>query len=187
MEHIKFDKIQSYIEKQTTGPDHIEIEGHLAVCNKCNEIYLGLKLLEKPLCESFEEAAATPSCPEDWEMAALVRDELPIEFSNKITGHLTDCNFCIGRAANYYRALSYEKDTRRNTRTLETKGNTGDRNGTDSARAEGVPHSAHLIILSRHDLPSSGSSGICSRCAGNRGSGMDTHTREVNIHSVPRI
>ena len=109
MEHIKFDKIQSYIEKQTTGPDHIEIEGHLAVCNKCNDIYMGLKLLEKPLCESFEEAAATSSCPEDWEIAALVRDELPVELSNKITGHLTDCNFCIGRAANYYRALSCEK------------------------------------------------------------------------------
>ncbi len=109
MEHIEFDKIQSYIEKQTKGPEFAEIEGHLAVCDRCNEIYMELQLLEKPLCESFEEAAATPSCPEDWAIAALVRDELSVESSAKCTDHLMDCSFCIDRAAHYYRALSYDR------------------------------------------------------------------------------
>ncbi len=109
MEHIGFEKILSYSSSQLDTKETDEIEGHLATCERCNEIFTGLKSVENTLCRSFNEEKATASCPEDWEIAALVKEELPAEVSDKLTGHIKDCGFCIDRSAVYYKALQLER------------------------------------------------------------------------------
>lgn len=105
MEHLKIDNIQSYIEKQITGSEATEIEAHLATCERCRGIYMGLKSVGEYLQSSFNEEKATASCPEDWEIGALVMEELPSEVSKKISDHMKECGFCIDRAAVYYKAF----------------------------------------------------------------------------------
>lgn len=109
MEHLNLEKIHSYMEKQETGKNSTEIEEHLVTCEKCYRIYLALLSFEQPLGRSFKEEKATTSCPEDWEIGALIQEELPSDISKKISIHLKDCGFCIDRAAHYYQSLKYEK------------------------------------------------------------------------------
>jgi hypothetical protein len=108
MEHISLEKIMSYIDNRLDGRETREIEGHLATCERCHEIFLGLKSVENAMGRSFNEETASGSCPEDWEMAALVRKELPSEVSDRIKTHLKECGYCVDRAAGYYKALQME-------------------------------------------------------------------------------
>lgn len=105
MEHINLEIIQSYLEGQIKGPGVAEIEAHLAVCERCHSIYMGLKAIEKPISQSFGIEKTSASCPEDWEIGALVREELPSEISEKISNHIRTCGFCMERAAGYYKVL----------------------------------------------------------------------------------
>ncbi len=105
MEHISLDKIISYSVNQLKNKENTAIEGHLAICERCHAIFMGLKSVEKPLRQSFVQEKATSSCPEDWEIGALIQKELPSEISERITTHLKDCGFCIDRAAVYHKSL----------------------------------------------------------------------------------
>lgn len=105
MEHISLEKILSYADERLDDRETHEIEGHLATCERCHEIFMGLKSVEDAMERSFNEETASGSCPEDWEMAALVRKELTSEVSDRIKIHLKDCSFCVDRAAAYYKAL----------------------------------------------------------------------------------
>ncbi|MBI4683307.1 MAG: hypothetical protein HY757_09445 [Nitrospirae bacterium] len=109
MEHIGFEKILSYSANQSDKKEIHEIEGHLATCERCHEIFTGLKSVENTLYRSFNQEKATASCPEDWEIAALVKEDLPADVSDKLTGHIKDCGYCIDRSAVYYMALKLER------------------------------------------------------------------------------
>ncbi|MBI5665970.1 MAG: zf-HC2 domain-containing protein [Nitrospirae bacterium] len=108
MEHISFEKILSYADDRLEDGESREIEGHIATCERCHEIFLGLKSVGSAMGRSFNSETASGSCPEDWEMAALIRKELPSGESEKIKAHLKDCSFCVDRAAGYYKALHIE-------------------------------------------------------------------------------
>ena len=114
MEHLNLEKILSYIENQIIGKDIDEIEAHLATCERCHGIYTGLMSVGEYLQHSFETEKATTSCPDDWEIGALVREELLPEMSEKISGHIKDCSVCIDRTAMYYKAFELKE------RELET-------------------------------------------------------------------
>lgn len=109
MEHIVFDKILSYSDNQLDDKETHEIEGHLATCERCHEIFMGLKSVETTLSRSFKEETASASCPEHWEIAAFIKKELPSEASDKIKGHVKDCGYCIDEAASHYKALQIER------------------------------------------------------------------------------
>jgi hypothetical protein len=118
MEHLNLDKILSYIENQINPPTPpfskggqggFEIEAHLATCQRCYESYMGLRSVEDALKRSFKTEEATASCPEDWEISALIRGETPSDMSERLTSHIKDCGFCIDRAAVYYKALESEE------------------------------------------------------------------------------
>lgn len=131
MEHLNLEIILSYIENQINPPEsphtplwkrgaegdfkgvqgEFEIETHLATCERCNKIYIGLRSFGENLKRSFKTEEATASCPEDWEVSALIRGEATSDLSERLTSHLKDCNFCIDRAAVYYKALEPEEMT----------------------------------------------------------------------------
>jgi len=116
--HINLEKIISCLGNQPPGQDRDEIEGHLAICPKCHAAYLGLRSITESLSQAFKEddssschlgrankEDATLSCPDDWEIAALIRKEAAPEVSEEISKHIGDCEFCLGRAARYYKCL----------------------------------------------------------------------------------
>jgi len=70
---------------------------------------MGLKSIKATMGCSFNEEKATASCPEDWELGALVREELPPDVSKKVSDHMKECGFCIDRAAVYYKALEHKE------------------------------------------------------------------------------
>ncbi|MEW6601354.1 MAG: zf-HC2 domain-containing protein [Nitrospirota bacterium] len=108
MEHISLEKILSYADNRLGEREAREVEGHIATCERCHELFMGLKSVGSAVSGSFKAGTASASCPEEWEMAALVRKELPSESSEKIKTHLKDCSFCVDRAAGYYKALQME-------------------------------------------------------------------------------
>jgi len=109
MEHISLEKILSYAEDRLDKRETREIEGHLATCERCHEIFIGLKSAGNAMGRVFDAETAAASCPKDWEMAALVRKELPSQSAEKIKTHLKDCGFCVDRAAGYYKAIHFER------------------------------------------------------------------------------
>lgn len=120
MDHLNIDKILSYVENQVKDIDKVEI--HIATCERCHGIYMGLKSVEETLSHSFKDGKATDSCPEDWEIGALVSEELPSDISDKISKHIKDCGFCIDRAVGYYKSLELmekEKTPARDTPFME--------------------------------------------------------------------
>ncbi len=111
MEHLSLEVIISYFEDQTKGKETDEIEAHLATCERCHEIYTGLRSIGETLKRSFKEKNASTSCPEDWKIGALVKGEFPSEMANIFSNHIKTCNFCIDRAAIYYKSLNKEEKT----------------------------------------------------------------------------
>lgn len=109
MEHMSLEKILSYTEDRLDARETREVEGHLATCERCHEVFMGLNSAGIAMGRVFDPEPATSSCPEDWEMAALVRKELPSQTAEKIKTHLKDCGFCVDRAAGYYKALRFER------------------------------------------------------------------------------
>ncbi|RJR15908.1 MAG: zf-HC2 domain-containing protein [Nitrospiraceae bacterium] len=109
MEHISLEKILSYTGKRLDDREAREVEGHLATCERCHEVFMGLNSAGIAVGRAFDPEPATSLCPEDWEMAALVRKELPSQTAEKIKTHLKDCGFCVDRAAGYYKALHFER------------------------------------------------------------------------------
>jgi hypothetical protein len=61
--------------------------------------------VEERMAEAFSECIAGASCPEDWEIAALVASETSGDAAIRISSHLQRCRHCIDRAARYHKAL----------------------------------------------------------------------------------
>ena len=110
MEHLDFEKIQAYIEEQLSVDDLKQVESHLAECEECLGMYTEIKSLEKTIKSSFKEESPSDSCPEEWEIASVIKDESPQDISDKIKTHIKDCSFCMERSAVYYKALSVESE-----------------------------------------------------------------------------
>src|SRR5512143_3084569 len=83
--------------------------GHIAGCDRCHALYMGVLSLEKRLPEAFAEGIAGASCPEDWEIAAAVSGETRGGAANRIFSHLAGCGFCIDRAARCHKALAADR------------------------------------------------------------------------------
>ena len=110
MEHLDIDKTQAYIQEQLSSDDQRQVESHLAECDECLGMYTKAKSLEKTIKASFKEESTSDSCPEEWEIASVIKDESPQDISEKIKTHIKDCTFCMERAAVYYNALTSERE-----------------------------------------------------------------------------
>lgn len=108
MEHIKPEKIHSYIEGQLKGDEAMATEGHLAVCEDCFKIFSGLKEIGSAMKSGFRKAQPSKDCPEDWVAAALIKGELAAKDVENAGKHMRICDFCLDRAADYYKASEAE-------------------------------------------------------------------------------
>lgn len=81
-----------------------ETGGHIASCDRCHAIYRGVLSLEGRLPEAFTEGIPGASCPEDWEIAAVIASEIGGDAAIRISSHLQGCLHCIDRAARYHKA-----------------------------------------------------------------------------------
>lgn len=109
IEHPNLSKINSRLQGQGQDP---ETDAHIATCQRCHSLYMGLKSLEPSLAQAFkgrEEAVASSSCPLDWQLALAVKGELPPGEAQELSSHINNCEFCLHRAATYFKALGREK------------------------------------------------------------------------------
>ena len=115
MEHISLDKIHSYLEGQIKGAEAVEVEGHFVICDRCHALFAGLKEMEMNLERCFK-VEIREGCPEDWEIATFIRQELDLSQSETITQHVNSCDYCIDRATIYYKSSLAEEVTVRTPR-----------------------------------------------------------------------
>lgn len=108
MEHIKPEKIHSYIEGQLKGDEAMATEGHVAVCDDCFKVFSGLKEIGSAMKSGFRKAQPSKDCPEDWAVAALIKGELAAKDVENAEKHMKICDFCLDRAAAYYKASEAE-------------------------------------------------------------------------------
>jgi len=158
MEHLSLEVIISYFEDQIKGKETDEIEAHLATCERCHEIYTGLRSIEETLKRSFKGKNASASCPEDWEIGTLVKGESPSEVANIFSNHIKTCNFCFDRAAIYYKNLNEEGEIIKTPRLWKHKAIQALK--TDNAVKEAgaslfqqIYSSLHRILTPRSPLP----------------------------------
>lgn len=107
MKHLTFEKIHSYIEGQA-GNETEEITAHLVACERCNGVLASLNGVGRLIGEDLK-AEAKAGCPEDWEIASLVKRELQAPQSDFLRDHIETCGFCMSRAAVYFKAETQEK------------------------------------------------------------------------------
>lgn len=79
---------------------------HIATCDQCHSIYRGIMTIESGVAEAFHEGTQTASCPEDWEIAALVAKEAGGDAVVRLSAHLQGCSSCIDRAARYHKVIT---------------------------------------------------------------------------------
>lgn len=79
--------------------------GHIAGCDRCQAIYRGAIVLERRIAEAFQEGVPGTSCPEDWEIAAVIAGEAGRDEVNRISFHLQECHYCLDRSARYQKAF----------------------------------------------------------------------------------
>jgi len=106
MEHIRPEKIHAYIERQLKGDEAMATEGHLAVCEDCFKVFSGLKEFGGAVKRGFKKSQASKDCPEDWVAAALIKGELAPKDVEDAEKHMRICDFCLDRAAVYYKRAS---------------------------------------------------------------------------------
>ncbi|OGP64202.1 MAG: hypothetical protein A3K22_06210 [Deltaproteobacteria bacterium RBG_16_42_7] len=106
MEHIRSEKIHSYIEGVLKRDEAVAIEGHFASCDDCFKVFSGLKEMCGIMRLGFTKALASKDCPDDWVVAALIKGELAGKGAAK--EHIKSCNFCLDRAAAYHKASEAE-------------------------------------------------------------------------------
>jgi len=105
MEHITLDKIHSYMEGCLSSNEAINTEGHIATCDRCYSVFSAFKKLEADFDVTFcSEVGHENDCPEDWKVASLVTGESGAEDKEEMTSHMKGCEYCLGRAAVYYKA-----------------------------------------------------------------------------------
>ncbi|MBI5194473.1 MAG: hypothetical protein HZA08_13690 [Nitrospirae bacterium] len=106
--HIKPDKIQSYVEESLSGEDALSIGGHIATCDICYKVYTGIKGVSQCLKQGFKKTTASNACPEEWEIAAMIKEDTPLDFSQRIARHIESCDYCLEIAGMYYKANSID-------------------------------------------------------------------------------
>ncbi|MFQ5481013.1 MAG: zf-HC2 domain-containing protein [Thermodesulfobacteriota bacterium] len=102
MKHITPDRIYSYTEGMLSGPEALDTEGHIATCERCHGVFSAFKDVESGIKTAFK-AEPGANCPEDWEVASIVTGESGTE-EKKGLSHMDGCDYCLGRAAVYYKA-----------------------------------------------------------------------------------
>lgn len=108
MEHIKHEKINSYIEGQLNEDEAVATEGHLAVCEGCFKVFSGLKEFGGAVKFGLTKVQASEDCPEDWLIAAIIKGELVSKDAEDAEKHTKKCDFCLDRSAVYYKASEAE-------------------------------------------------------------------------------
>jgi hypothetical protein len=106
---IEHPKIRDILDFQGCGADSVsvpEVGEHIATCERCYAIFRGVVSLERRIAEAFPEDEPTASCPEDWEIAALVAKETGSDAALRVSAHLEGCSHCVDRAAQYHKALT---------------------------------------------------------------------------------
>lgn len=83
-----------------------DVGEHIATCDRCHSRYREVMRFEKEVAEALPEGVTTPSCPEDWEIAALVAKEAGGDAAARLSAHLQGCPSCIDRAAWYHKAFT---------------------------------------------------------------------------------
>lgn len=109
MYHYSYEKVESYLFGEMEGESLTEMETHLATCERCYGLYLGLRSMGNGLAAAFKGEKAGINCPEDWEIGALVREESSSEESKRISSHIKECTPCMDRSAHYYKSLEMEE------------------------------------------------------------------------------
>jgi len=102
MKHITIDRLHSYVEGGLAGRALLDLEGHIATCERCYGAFLALKDIEENLPGAFNAAPGT-DCPEDWEVALVATGELGTEKEKNTAIHIDGCEYCFERAARYYK------------------------------------------------------------------------------------
>lgn len=109
MTHPSFEEIYSYSESRLDEIRAREVEGHLAICDKCHGLFTALGVVERVLpgqgCAEQGER-----CAEDWEIAAVLAEECSEERSKRVKEHTSGCRWCMERAAEYFKAEGEAKD-----------------------------------------------------------------------------
>lgn len=106
-EHLSLNTIRSLMGGGTLDSGS---ESHLASCRKCLGLYQGLKMLEEGMPRVFKDKRPAASCPEDWELGSYIKNEASPDLCATLFGHIMNCEYCLDRAALYYKAL--DTDTR---------------------------------------------------------------------------
>lgn len=77
--------------------------GHIASCDRCHAIYRGALYIEGRIPDAFTEGTPGVSCPEDWEIAAVIASEIGGHAAIRISSHVQGCLHCVDRAARYHK------------------------------------------------------------------------------------
>jgi hypothetical protein len=108
---IKHPAFHEILEFRCGGPGSVsatEVGEHIATCERCHVIYRGVLFLEDRIVEEFRRGnlSPKPSCPEDWEIAALMAKETSGDAAVRVSSHIQSCSFCIDQAAQYHKAFA---------------------------------------------------------------------------------
>jgi len=109
MEHYNLKSIESYLVGEMKDTEIAEIEAHIALCEKCHGLYVGLNSLGNGLAAAFKGEKAGINCPEEWEIGAFIQGKLPEEVSKRLSSHIKECTPCMDRSAHYYKSLEMEE------------------------------------------------------------------------------
>lgn len=108
-EHLSLNNIQSFMDGV---PLDTESEVHIATCRECFGVYNDLKRMGKGIQKSFKDKQTTVTCPEDWELGSLIKNEASHHLRETLSRHIMQCDCCLDRAALYYKALdAYDAQT----------------------------------------------------------------------------
>lgn len=81
------------------------IEAHLETCEKCRAALTAIK----HVCAGLgTHPSIAPGCPEEWAIAAFIKEELPPYNAADIRKHLERCPACTESTAIYYKAAASE-------------------------------------------------------------------------------
>lgn len=78
------------------------------MCDKCYKVFAGIKGISESLMQGFKKTTASNACPEEWEIAVMIKENLPPDSSQKIARHIEGCDYCLESAGMYYKANSIE-------------------------------------------------------------------------------
>jgi predicted anti-sigma-YlaC factor YlaD len=104
--HPSAEEIVALRDVSSVIPDRVSLEEHVATCLPCLGIYRAVGRLESDLHGVFIEQTSRVDCPEEWEIAALIREEASFETQGRVRAHLPGCTHCLDIAAGFQRGLT---------------------------------------------------------------------------------